>query len=230
MADQPISGLATFPASPTSATGTSADLIEFLDVNDTSMASTGTNKKINMADLFSTFVTAGAGISVTQQTSGGGVVVANTATGVTGTYGTGNLNANYTLTTSFATVGNNLTVTLPSAGTYLVVGSCYAVLNITTGSAAQYIYANTQLYNTTGSAVLAGTIQNAVFIRLGASTSGMGIQQTAPIGPFIITAAGLMKIDVQANYGTNVTTVGTVQLNYTSSSQPGSILSYIRIA
>ena len=83
MADQPISGLATYPASPTSATGTSADEIEFLDVNDTSMAATGTNKRVNMADFFSTFITAGAGVSVTKQTSGGGVSIASTVTGLT---------------------------------------------------------------------------------------------------------------------------------------------------
>ena len=75
MADQPISGLATYPASPTSATGTSADEIEFLDVNDTSMAATGTNKRVNMADFFSTFITAGTNITVTKQTSGGGVSI-----------------------------------------------------------------------------------------------------------------------------------------------------------
>jgi hypothetical protein len=76
VADQPISGLGTFPASPTSATGTSADEIEFLDVNDTTMASTGTNKRVNMADFFSTFVTAGSNVTVTKQTAGGGVQIA----------------------------------------------------------------------------------------------------------------------------------------------------------
>src|SRR5208337_1446945 len=81
MADEPISALATFPASPTSATGTSADEIEFLDVNDTSMAATGTNKRVNMADFFSTFVTAGSNITVTKQTTGGGVSIASTASG-----------------------------------------------------------------------------------------------------------------------------------------------------
>ena len=83
MADQPISGLATYPASPTSATGTSADEIEFLDVNDTSMAATGTNKRVNMADFFSTFITAGANITVTKQTTGGGVSIAGSASGLT---------------------------------------------------------------------------------------------------------------------------------------------------
>src|SRR5208337_857390 len=77
VADEPISALATFPASPTSATGTSADEIEFLDVNDTSMAATGTNKRVNMADFFSTFVTAGTNITVTKQTTGGGVSIAS---------------------------------------------------------------------------------------------------------------------------------------------------------
>ena len=70
MAQVPISQLATFPGSPTSATGTSADEIEFLDVNDTSMAPTGTNKRVNMADFFSTFITAGSNVTVTKQTAG----------------------------------------------------------------------------------------------------------------------------------------------------------------
>lgn len=83
MADERITDLVQFPASPTSATGTSADLIEFLDVNDTTLAPTGSNKKINMVDLFSTFIGAGTNVTVTKQTAGGGVVVAAPSTGLT---------------------------------------------------------------------------------------------------------------------------------------------------
>ena len=134
MADEAISQLATFPTTATTATGTSANQVEILDVNDTSMASSGTNKRVNMADFFSTFVTAGSNITVTKQTAGGGVIVAGAAGLAVGSAISGGSN-NATLVEDGS--GNLKALAVGSSGQHLTVASGAAFMG---GSANKNLY------------------------------------------------------------------------------------------
>ena len=60
MPDLPISGLTALPGASVAA----GDLLEVLDVSDTSMAGTGTNKKLTYANLLTALST---GRSVTRR-------------------------------------------------------------------------------------------------------------------------------------------------------------------
>ena len=145
-----------------------------------------------------------------------------TATSIT----PGVLATNYNVTGSFASVGNGLTVTLPSAGTYLITGFANITLNVT-GIATQYAYMNAQIYNTTTVTVVPNSLVNVMFIGLGSSVTSQSNQLTAPIGPIIYTVAGATQIDVQFDQGGTVT-INSASVNAIAGG--GSVLSAVRIA
>lgn len=221
--NEPISQLATFPASPTTATGTSADQIEILDINDTSMASTGTNKRVNMADLFSTFVTPGTGITCTKQTAGGGIAVASVTTSATVLNAL--LAASYTCTTTLANIG--LSIALPSAGTYLLMANVRASIICTAGTLGLGGWILGRFYDSTNSVVVTNSLGLLVYNGVPVINQSNNVQHTAPLGPAIYSPTGPCTVQVQASYNNNGSS--SISTNIPSDANGGTTFTVVRL-
>ena len=182
MADLPISGLTTLSTYSTS------DLIEILDVSDTTYASTGTNKKVTVQNLL-TMVGLPGGTNNQVQTnngSGGFGAISAIAAGYTLTdNGTGNaptfqkqmvansqwaqLSTNFLVPQGVTYVNaptnySGLQLTLPVAGTYVISGSIRWQLGIKSTIAGDTASLFTEYYDSTlGAAVAGSNSQQAVF-------------------------------------------------------------------
>lgn len=220
MADQPISLLSTLTTYSTS------DLMEILDVSDTTYAPSGTNKKVTVQNLLSMVSPIGVpsggtglgtltahGVMLGEGTSSPGFATIGTAGNVLTDQGTGVdpvfapipnatvvsavLAASYTLTASFANVG--LSITLPSAGTYILLSGVRSILNITQTTPQYVVSVQTQLYNATSSVV----VPNSPALPFQLSPPGnvsMVLQTTAVCGPVAYTVSGAAVIQLQGNY------------------------------
>ena len=239
MADEPISQLQLIGTPPYSANfttnnpnggagGAGGAQIEILDTTNTTMASTGTNSRIFPGDLLKGFLAAGTNVTLTE-TSG---IVTVAAAG--GSPGSNNISAvlgqsnNYTVTTSFADIG--LSVTLPSAGTYLLIGNIWANYTLLgTNVASDYAQMVAQLYNTTTSAVVPNTsclILNAYILIPSQQTF---YQSNVPF-VHILTVAGPTVIDIQAKYTAYAGCTVNNQAIYSYAGQGYTTLQAIQIA
>jgi len=202
MANEPISLLTQIaaptgtPPYPTAFTSpTLGAMLEILDPTNTSMASTGTNSKIAPGDLIKGFLNAGTNVTLTETA---GIVTIAASGGGFSLITPGILSANVNLTTSYATLGSGLTVTLPTAGTYLLLGN-YEFYGLGTGSSGNALFVNAQLYNTTTSTAVPNSFSQAGFYLTASGTPTY--QLTIPMAPTIYTITGTTQIDLQANYG-----------------------------
>jgi hypothetical protein len=95
------------------------------------------------------------------------------------------LSSTTSIGTSFSNIG--LSITLPAAGTYLLFGTIRSFFAIT-GSIGQFGYIAAELYDVTNSKVISGSasLPNYGALQV-ASTSSVGFQGSAPIGPVFYT-------------------------------------------
>ena len=230
MADQPITGLSTLSAYSTS------DLMEVVDVSDTTYAPLGTNKKVTVQNLLSMVSPIGVpsggtglgtltahGVMLGEGTSSPGFATIGTAGNVLTDQGTGVdpvfapipnatvvsavLAVSYTLTTSFANIG--LSVTLPAAGTYILLSGVRSILNIIQTTPQYVVSIQTQLFNATGSVV----VPNSPALPFQMSppvNAAMLLQMTGVCGPVVYTVSGAAVIQLQGNYFTSGSGTGSI--------------------
>ena len=250
MADLPISGLTTLTTYSTS------DLMEILDVSDTTFSAFGTNKKVTPQNLFNmaglglpVAVASGGtglgtltahGVMLGEGTSTPGFATTGTAGNVltdngpaidptfkaipNATYISAVLPSNYTITTTFSNTG--LSITLPTAGIYLIMGSIRMNASIT-GTLGNSATMYAQLYDSTNSTI----VPNSNVVPFNAvenvASTPMSYQQTAPIGPIPYSVSGPAVIQLQASYSTNGT---ASNLLVVSGSQGWTTLTAIRLS
>lgn len=232
MADEPISALTTL------VTYNSGDYLEILDVGDFSFASTGTNKKVTVANLISL-----AGIGSVMVASG-----ASHAAGIAPDPGSsagtshflredatwalppGSVNGTTILASATAITGSmatiaGFTVSLPAAGTYELSGILRAAFSVT-GTIGQNGFIVAQLKDTTNAVVVTGSIVLPLLGTVQVASTVFAFQCSGPIGPVVYTVTGSATIAVQAMFGGS----GTVSTpNFNSDTNGSSILSYRRI-
>ncbi len=110
----------------------------------------------------------------------------------------GNLHTLIQSGTTPASVGVSLT--LPTAGTYLISSNMFGIINFT-GSAGQYGEIFAQLYDTTNSNVIPNTPQAILFLMQQATVvSTVSTQQSGVLGPAFYTVTGSTVIDLQGCY------------------------------
>jgi hypothetical protein len=252
MSDIPISGLATLT------TYSTADLIEVLDVSDTTFASTGTNKKIAVQNLLGmalgspVSVASGGtglgtltahGVMLGEGTSNPGFATVGTAGNiltdngsgadptfqqpVTKTIITASMASAYTLTTSFANV-TGLSLSLPSAGTYLLFSVLRGAIVGTATSVGGFVWIGTQFYDSG----LAAAIPNSAAFLLGVTfqttASSVNSQGTAGVGPILYTISAPTTVVVQGKY-TNGSSVPLSIITIAADSSGWSSFSALRI-
>jgi hypothetical protein len=232
MPSNPISGLATLTTYSTS------DIMEIVDVSDTTYASTGTNKKVTLQNLLNMapFTSSGAGhiggaVPDPGATAGATKLLREDGTWaapVTSSVITGSMTSTSTTLVSTG-MTNVISITLPVAGTYLLWASARGNLSLY-GSQGQYGYVYAQLYDTTNSVVvtnattliftqyLQATLTSAQFVTL---------QGTSPIGPVAYTVSGPTGIVLQGQYGATATVTNALILG---SSVGYTVLTALRIA
>lgn len=134
----------------------------------------------------------------------------------TATSGAAALGSDYTVTTSHADTG--LSVTLPAAGTYLVLAAVTARAQTTAGIGA----IDVRLYNTTDAAAVSGSDR-----RCGVVSSGLDAMCWATAGlSWLVTVAASKTIRLEATKTTisaPTWSVATVAADYTT-------LSYVKLA
>jgi hypothetical protein len=215
MADTKISGLTAL----TGANTASGDLLTIVDVSDTTMAATGTNKKITLTELQSAPVSAGTANGVLYL-NGSKVATAGSALTFDGT----------TLTnTRNTTDGTSAALTLNNSG---ATGS-YATLNLNAGSVTYQQFADAAgnaigtagvMFRTTSNHPLVWGINNSEQMRL--TSTGLGIGTSSPVSRLAVSN-GTTRVEVSP--GSSNVTVQALNEARTATTEllsAGSILTY----
>ena len=144
------------------------------------------------------------------------------------------ITADYTCTTSFANVVSGSTpvqITLPTAGTWLLMASVRGQCGQVYGSAGQSLFVSSILYDTTNSVSLTNTQGIVFFTSLSAavaSGSAYAAIGFGPTPPFFYTVTGPAQINLQAKY-TATASFNTTPLIVSDSNGP-TTLAAVRIA
>jgi hypothetical protein len=212
MPTNPITGLSTLT------TYSTADLMEIVDVSDTTYAPTGTNKKVTFQNLLNLAgLPAGSSGQIQTNSAGAFGSVSSVAAGnvltdngsgvsptfkapVTSNYVYNLLTVAYTVTTTMTATG--LAITLPGAGVWLIQAMvrCNVLLN---GAVASNIYYQLQLWDATNSAQVSDALTVPFFFVAQVASANFRSQGTYPLGPFVYTASGPAIIQMRASYTTN---------------------------
>ena len=120
----------------------------------------------------------------------------------TGTYVNSVMSGAYPVTSSFANVG--LSITLPAAGTYLLMGCARGGFSVT-GSVGQNAYMAVQFYDSTNSKAVPNSQVLLIIGSLQVASTAIAFQQSSPIGPVTYTVTGSTVIQLQALYATTGT-------------------------
>jgi len=128
------------------------------------------------------------------------------------------LGSSATLTTSMSNVG--LSITLPSAGTYLLMGCVRVGLSVT-GSIGQNGYIVAQFYDSTNSNSVPNSQVLPIIGYVPVASTQFSFQQSSPIGPVTYTVTKATVIQLRALYATNGTV--TSPLVYSDSNGATSI-------
>ena len=164
------------------------------------------------------FQVANVGTAGNVLTDNGSGSIPTFQTPVTAIYRTATLVSNYTCTSTMSPVG--VSISLPSAGYYLILGSALSLATVT-GSAGQGVQVNVQTYDSTNSVVIA---TNIAISTLQAAGTSIPFYCTTSLGPFIYQILGPTTIILRSNYSTSASSA-TAQLN-----QPSVFLTAVRIA
>jgi hypothetical protein len=113
------------------------------------------------------------------------------------------------LTKSAIPVNTGFSITLPSAGTYLIGGYARAQIIGSSSIAGDEIYAVLELYDSTTSAVIPNSLALILVGTLQVASVSVNFQQSCPLGPVIYTASGAHVIQLWAYYETTGSAAAT---------------------
>ncbi len=234
MADEPISALTQVSVPPFSSAFTNPStgaMLEILDTTNTSMASTGTNSKIAPGDLIMGYLAAGSNVTLTE-TAGivtiaaaaglpGGATNGQVLTEVSGAPAWANPVTKTTASSLVGTVFNitksttttpqstGFTISLPTAGTYLILGAVRCQLVGSSVNIGDGIYAATQLHDNNLGSLIPGCMVLIMIGTVQAASVACNFQQSAPIGPAIYTVTQATTVELYAYYNVTGSFVAT---------------------
>ncbi len=107
-------------------------------------------------------------------------------------------NSPVSLTKSYVQIP--VTITLPTAGTYLLFGNVRGQINLTTSVIGDSAYINIQLYDNTNAVVVPGSVELLVNSAAQVTGTSIGYVNLGPIGPIVYTVTGSATIQLQAKY------------------------------
>ncbi len=136
------------------------------------------------------------------------------------------LTTNYSLTASFANSG--LSVTLPSAGTYLIWGSIRAVMVASSTVVGDINWVELELYDVTNSAKVPNSQIMAIIATSQAAGLNINSQTTAAIGPYVYPVSASAVVQLWAQYV--VGSHSTIVVSYVGGDSGGnSVLTALRV-
>ena len=212
MADEPISQLQLISTPPYSSnfttnnptggtSGTGGAQLEILDTTNQTMASTGTNSRIFPGDLIMGYLAAGSNVTLTE--TNGIVTIASSAIGLTNV--SSQLSSAFSITSqqpTFQTV-TGMSVVLPVAtpAKYLVSSTVRSGFFLN-GAVGNSVYIVCQLYDTTNSTVIPGSLATTCMDSLQVTTAtNILFEGVGTIGPYpYVPATAPATIVLQAYY------------------------------
>ncbi len=135
-------------------------------------------------------------------------------------------NSPVSLTKSYANIP--VTITLPTAGTYLLFGNVRGQINLTPSVIGDGAYITIQLYDNTNAVVVSGSVE--LLVNAIAQVTGTLIPcvNVGPIGPIVYTVTGSATIQLQAKY--TYSGGGTCNSYILSDTNGNTTLTAVRIA
>ena len=106
-------------------------------------------------------------------------------------------NSPVSLTKSYVQIP--VTITLPTAGTYLLFGNVRGQINLTTSVIGDSAYINIQLYDNTNAVVVPGSVELLVNSAAQVTGTSIGYVNLGPIGPIVYTVTGSATISASGH-------------------------------